>query len=828
MNWAKIILGPITVKILDWLFATPAQKDAKAAEFSDFDVPRAKYGDPAPLIWGTVRQKSPVTLWYGDYKPQPIKKKQSTGLFSSKKVIVGYKNFIGIDYLIGFSSGHTLKTIWCNEDIVWQGTQSAYGILSISKPNLFGGDDQQGGISGPMAWYPGDDSPIQDPYLIKVLGPKVPAYNGLCRALFQGFYIGTTTQLPTFSFEVQRLTKGLSATYSVMPNGLDVNPLEICYDVLVSSYGRFGNSPLIIDTASWLAAAQTLYNEGLGMSFQLQQGSTGKSVITECMNLADGVIYQEPSTRKMVVKLIRNDYVVGSLPVYDESVISDVSGFSKNTWQGTFNQCRVTFGDRANGYDDSSAVAQDFANINFQQRVVSSNVDAPGIADSTVAVKMAASQLSRGNIPLYKCVVTCNRKAQDARPGSTFVMNWSPFGLTGMVMRVLKVDLGELTSGKIKLTVVQDRYSTSTPIFAPPDPTQWVPPVTDALAVATRKVTELPYFFANRDTPPGTTDSVLAVVAEPPSSASIAFNADWTTNADSGWTNPTRALTDAPYYGSGTLTAPYAATAGFATGLDSGGFTVNSTSFPTVPPSGTFDRAGGTLLMVDNEIMGFTTFVNNNNGTYTFGGIQRALFDTDFADHVAGARVYWLSANDGVLVGYFNDASTYRVRLLDQTPVSTLDPTAALTDVVTLNRRVFRPAPPDLTTINGSRATPTIGTDPGTAVTVAWRERNRLDTTVTVPSDATETQEAGVTYTVTWQIDNGTLTTITGLTGTSTSVTINAQSGLLKVRVYSVRAGVQSLIGDGCTANVIINTYRLMTSANELLKNSGTDYLRTA
>ena len=78
-----------------------------------------------------------------------------------------------------------------------------------------------------------------------------------------------------------------------MPNGYDINPMEIIYDAFTQKWGRFGNLPSELDLTSFIACAQTLYNEGLGMSLIVQSAITGKDVLEEVMRVADGVLYHQ-------------------------------------------------------------------------------------------------------------------------------------------------------------------------------------------------------------------------------------------------------------------------------------------------------------------------------------------------------------------------------------------------------------------------------------------------------------------------------------------------------------------------------------------------------
>jgi hypothetical protein len=90
MPW--FVIAAFVVGLIASLFLAPKPKieNARASTLSDLNFPRAKEGDPKPWFVGKVRNKGPNTLWAGDFEARPIKKKVKTGLFSSKKQIVGY------------------------------------------------------------------------------------------------------------------------------------------------------------------------------------------------------------------------------------------------------------------------------------------------------------------------------------------------------------------------------------------------------------------------------------------------------------------------------------------------------------------------------------------------------------------------------------------------------------------------------------------------------------------------------------------------------------------------------------------------------------------
>lgn len=816
--WAAIVI--IVIALLLVLAAPkPKVENARAANLGDFDFPRSKEGDPVGWFRGTVRLRSPNSLWYGDYTPVPIKKKQKTGLFSSKKVTVGYKYHIGLDlcWALGGAQTIILRKLWSDKYVFWQGTQSAAGTLNVNLPNLFGGEEQRGGMVGSIEFYPGSFNEIRSAYLAAKADPDVPAYIGQCRTVFKGsastlasgFYFGTTTNINAINAEMSCYSTYIHPTYSIMPNGLDVNPMELLYCGFTQKFGMPGVSTTDIDMPSWLRDAQTLYNENFGMSLLVQQSITGKDLCEEVLRIADGILYQDNDTGKMVSTLIRqlSNAEIDALPIFDDTdVVKELSNFTKTTWDQAYNQCRVTFKDRSNEYADRVAMQQDFALINFQQKVRNTDISVPGCFVNEEALALATRQLSLMSVPLFQIEIRCNRKASLIKPGQCFKFAWGPYGISNMVMRVQKIDKGTLEDGVVTINAVQDRFATALAVFASPTGSGWTPISSDAAPVVTRRIDELPFWFSQfADVAPTDSQGMLMVSAVPPTGASVEFDVDITTNADSSWTNPTRIMEDAPYYGTGQLTAAYPDTAGRASGVDATGFTLELVTVPSelIDSNNSWDNTGQMLLLVDNEFMSAANITDNGNGTYTFTGIRRALLDTDFETHVLGARVYIIKQADGIIEGYVNDAATWRLRLIDNTPTSTLDPAVATQNTIAMTRRMYRPAPPDYVTINGSRTPGNIAT--GTTVPIAWRARNRKTLTLVQYDAGSETQEASVDYGYRTRLNGGAWSAYTYVSALTANITLSS-AGTVDVEVWSRRDGLLSRTGDRCTITVITPT----------------------
>ena len=68
------------IQLIIWAVSTaiiianqPKPEKPKPASLRDFRLPTAEFGNPIPLIIGTVTTESPNFVWYGDLGSKPIK-----------------------------------------------------------------------------------------------------------------------------------------------------------------------------------------------------------------------------------------------------------------------------------------------------------------------------------------------------------------------------------------------------------------------------------------------------------------------------------------------------------------------------------------------------------------------------------------------------------------------------------------------------------------------------------------------------------------------------------------------------------------------------------
>ncbi len=796
MPW--IILGVVllgTFLAAYYLAPKPKLENARPAALSEFSVPRADEGDPVPIVYGTTRLRSPNTLWYGDYAAKAVKQKVKTGIFSSKRITKGFKYYLGLHLGLCLGTGNLrIRRIWAGKYTIWTGDESDVEIF-IDKPELFGGTDSRGGMKGNVIFYSGAFSQVQDPYLLQVLGSDVPRYGGICHIVFRAFYFGMTPSLEALNFELQQLTDELGTGKGTMPNGLDANPAEILYDLVTATWGRLGLDPSNIDIASWQAVAEVLYDEELGLSLVVSSANSGRDIVEEVLRHIDGLMYQDPKTGKIKLKLVRSDYVEADLLQLDISNVKELIAFQKTTWEGTFNEVRLTFPNRDRDYEDGVYLTQDMANINFQGKVKSSNFAMPLISDPDVANRVAARTLAMMSVPLYRVELVCSRIAAGLRPGDVFKLSWEPYGLINLVLRVQKIDYGDLTSGSVRISAIQDKFATASTLFATPAPTLWIEPVKTPLPVTDRFFIQSPPFIQlasgfNLD------HHRLYVLAKPPGANSVAFSC---LGAEVDWANGVIQVLDNPasYENTATLVNALAAGTGAALGYLAS-VDIENVRNPEdlVDAAGLSDiRDGRSLMIIGNEFFMYRTFTDNLDGTYTLTDVYRGLLDSGMEDHLAGDTVWFIDGQEDQLDIAINSLSPghpWKFKLLDVTPLGTLDEGSALEDVVyaTEGSRYTMPAPPDYTRVDGNRTGTTFARGGSANLTVSWRERNRNATEIRVVDDAGDTQEAGVLYRMRYRFNGGSWTTVTALAAPSTTISDpGLTTGTLEVELDSYLTG---------------------------------------
>ena len=839
MIFVQFLFFAISFLATALLAPRPRIEDARPSTLDDLQAPRATEGAPVPIVYGKVRMRGPNTLWFGNFEATAIRKKQKTGLFSAKRVTVGFEYRVMLDLALCLGPGVRLHEIFIDKDRVFSNTTglSASGdVANITEPELFGGRERGGGFVGQFVFYPGSFTEVRDPSLVASVAPdEYPSYVGISHLVLRGLaqtvtqnfgilgiplnitvgggtttgaFIGESAQLRPFSFVLSRYPNGLSLADPTI--GDDLNPMNALYDILTDQWGGAQVNPAQINVPSFTAAAATLLSEGNGISLIISRSQNVSDIVQEILRQIDAVMYQDPASALFTVQLIRNDFQLADLTTFDEDDIVEIRNFSRTQWEETFNQVRVSYTGRSKGYETASAFAQDLANIEEQGRVRSSNISFPGVTIPTTATAIATRELLQISVPLIKATIELRRAGADIRPGDPFILSWPDYGIDSIVMRATRYNLGELINGRIVLDCIQDVLSIPQPILAPPADTLFIEPPRDAAEITAPTLIEAPHWVVQHTgqeeiiPPPTVGDSYILAFARRPNTGQISFSVSLTQDDFVEVVN--LGIDREPYNNSAVLDTAIGQFDSYNTGL------LTSITISALAPTSTFLQSfgaservrGAGLFFIGDEIFNYASVTDNLNGTFTLNNVRRALLDTTFQAHAATSAVHFFDIEYLVADEYSTalNSSVVRARFSSSTDIRDFGFENASNVDLTIEARFGRPLPPKNFTANTERGTTSSRTeiDRSVAISFTWLERSRDVQNIIEDFTASSVAEAGQTYEIDFLSDDllTVFATIDSLTGTSTSQSVPAPvpSGNGVIALYSRRDGVRSRVAD--------------------------------
>lgn len=553
-----------------------------------------------------------------------------------------------------------------------------------------------------------------------------------------------------------------------------MNPAHMIYQCLTDTSFGMGYSTSSINAANFAEAADLFFEEGLGLCMHWTQQEPIEAFIQRIVDHAGAALVQNPSTGLFEIVPLRGGYDVGSLPVFDETCIESVLSYQKPAPAEATNEITVRYTDVAAGPGKVASVrVQNLANITAQGGVVSKTQQYPGLVSATTALRVAMRDLKAVSSPQAKVRLRVQRKGYTLTRGGLFVWNWPKLSISGMVLRVLRINYGSLTDSTIEIEAAEDVYSMPEATYGAEQPSGWVAPALTPTAAAYRLVREANYYEAQLvlgATEAQALDATAGfVVAAAVRASGVSLDFGMRTRVGAAAFEEQDRSAFAP---SGTLSAAlgYTATTATVTSIVDG--TLVST---------------GTYAQIDSEIVRVDAW-DATTGALTLG---RGVLGTVAAEHASGARIFFLErffAGDNT---ERIDGEVVDVRLTPRTGAGELDESSAPTDIVTLDQSIARPYAPGQIRIDGA-AYPAAA---AAGFVISWKHRHRTQQNLEGDESGDIGPESGTTYTVEVRdaVSDSLLESTTGITGTSHAPsTLPAGSYSVRVRLWSVRSGLAS------------------------------------
>lgn len=579
----------------------------------------------------------------------------------------------------------------------------------------------------------------------------------------------------------------------------DANPAHVIYECLTNTDWGMGASTDSIDTDSFRAAGQTLFDEQFGIFMQWQQQSTIEDFINDVLDHIKGALFPNPRSGKLTLKLLRDDYDVTTLPELNADNCA-VRNFSRKNWGETSNEIVVTWTNPVNESEET-VFAQDLGNMSIQGGLVSDSRNYYGVRTLSLAQKLADRELRSSSAPLCSCEVVTDRSFWSITPFDCVKLHYPEYGIENLVMRVFAVNYGQTGDSSIKLSLTEDVFGLPYATYVAPPAGESTRPNQPPVPIQNVRLMSMPAYAitqAGEDLSAMTyPDTEMTLFAQNPTTSDTAFYDIYIQD-----TSPSGIVSWAPagdnqqFEGRGTLTGALTQQ-------------VTSSSVPQITGAyadvDTFLIIGSDALAETQLEIALVTAVDGVTGNLT---LMRGVLDTTPRDWPAGTRVWLTNANTmDIVPGGATDGQTVSVRPATITPYGSIDEADVPTFSATAHARAVLPLRPANVKVDGvgfGTVTPNPSTPMVRAIT--WNHRNRLleDSQVLAWDAASVSVEAGVTYVVkstAYNPSGGVLSTnwLNVNVGTVATYTLNlvttpppAGSGSIDIRVYAVRDGHES------------------------------------
>jgi hypothetical protein len=714
----------------------PEIENARPKGLGEFKFPTATEDRQVPIVWGTVELRAPNVIWYGHLRTRKITDKVKTGLFSSKKITVGFRYFIGMDMALCYGPLAAYRRIRVSTKELWSGNETAASdtgaAIVINRPSILGGELKGGGIRGTLRAFAGRPGQQPSTYLESVLGSgNVPGYVDIAHAVWEQGEIGESESIAPWFFTVQRFPNqlGLSSGRHIV-NTSDANPAAVLYEVLVDDVWGLDLDPGSVNTASFQAAGVTLHAEGNGWSSVVDRTEAGTNLVQDLLRQMDAVLYVT-AEGEFFLKLARGGYTPSALPLFDDSSVLEVSSFTRAAWGETSNNVEISYIARDKEYEGTSARAQDLANVRIQGgRNVLAQSTYRGVKDAALARAIAARELRALSYPLAKVSLIVSRSGAGLKPGDVIRWSSAAHGVTEMVLRIGNVGLGELDNGRVTLTCFEDVFGLGNATFAATPPSGWTPVSNAPVAATVEKMMDCPFWFilTDQDLQGQAGERAISLV-ERPNSRQVSIDQFADTGSGSGYFRagegdfcPTGTLANAyPINTASVDTASDLLIVGNLTDAD----LISAASATEIAQFG-FGLAvivGSTPA--DDEIIGFEEVVDLGGGQIRIDTVHRGLLDTVPKAHSTGARIWFLSDGNAVsTLQAFGATAAVNFRNLTNTTFSQLPLASATVRALTFARRSERPIVAGDLKLGG---VPFPAMLPDGDVAATWAHRNRLD-----------------------------------------------------------------------------------------------------
>lgn len=585
-----------------------------------------------------------------------------------------------------------------------------------------------------------------------------------------------------------------SRVLSTITDQLDANPAHIIWEAMTNRVWGRGLPTFMMNEASFIAAAQTLFNERFGLSMIWVRQTELEAFVAEVLDHIQATLYVDPRTGRWNLKLIRDDYNPDDCLVLDTSN-SLVESFKRRSPAETTGEIIVSW-KNPQTEEDETVSAQSLGTIVINNgEIVSDSRNYYGVRRADLAAQLAARDLAAASAPLATAEVHASRAAWTLVPGDVIKLRQPEYADYDVLMRVTAINYGKPGASVVRLSLTEDVFSYAKPRAQKPPRTASTNTATGQTpaAPASSETISLNYYFSNSTITEVPTDlqSGLGFIATTTQTDASLFEVAVETVDNVGAT-VFSSLGGFSFAGRATLAATLE-------DVPTSAGVVLSTLVGSSPQVGSFVFLGGPGLPESEHEIAVIVAQSSVDGSFT---LRRGALDTVPQYWPLGTLARIINTGDAVSSEDFaviGDPVDYRFQTQTSRGLLSIGSAPVVTYAAT--DRYHAPARPANVKVQGDLQGPVDMIGFSGSVTVTWNNRNRLteDTTVLQWTDGEVTPEVGQTTTIRLVDDltGAAITEFTGLTGTSYSfaATARGSSDFVRVLVFAVRDGIESIQG---------------------------------
>lgn len=757
--------------ILTAVLTKGSGQDFDPASAEDITLPMVSQSRRIPLVVGQGLITGPNILGTGNLTARAVKDDgDQTGVFRYH-----------LDVFCGLAWGPgELLALYMGDYDIGITPATEFGEQYIDKADLWGSTrlGSGGGYRGWVRFNPGYPTGAIDAAAETATGDLQPGYPSVSTVLLysketRGAYMGNQAPMKALSFKYAYYPNPFSVFNPKI--GLNANPAYVLYELNKNTkWGRDIRGVVNIPAIEAMAAA--LVTEQFGYSRTFYDGDSA-AMEAEVLQFVDGVRYRHPLTGDIMYKLLRDDFVVGDLPVLGDVEISDmyIDGDGLST---IATEVSVTYIDIDEDFKRKTITLTNTAARQQIGRRIPADMEFLGCSSGWIASKIATREARKLQVPKRKGKLWATRDPWDWANGDAFVINYTPENMAGVIARVVTIDRGNIVdvNGRVEIEWIEVPFTNGDGVFGdvgsnPTTPLGGQPQ--NVTAFFAFEVPDMLTVFPHK----------LGLFAVDPVGSSLGF--DWLIDSasDGTWFSDS----DGAFTEATEISATYNQQ---ATTIVLDGEIEDAVAHTWADIS-----LNGYNLMLLNAASGqewiaYTAATYDAPTNKTTLTARRGLLDT-YPKSLVATDDAWVFSEANISNHTFGSTSNSDFKMLDITNKGTLTTGAATTRDYVFNNRYGRPFLPGYVRFN-SVLFPTSVTGP---VTASWAHRDKTEANIRDWYDtASYGPEAGVTYRVAWyNHDTSTLLqTTSGISGTSDTWTHAGNSYNLRAEITAQRSGVDS------------------------------------